>query len=789
MLKLVHMLHELHRLEGETFVVELYRQVLGREAEAAAIHHYVRMLQSGTTKISVIINIIRSREARQLYALPYSSSFSSGAMRICDRIRLLMNIGDHDFVEHLYLEMLNRAAEEQGVQHYLLLLQTGMPRYMIISGVMESEEFKHLLHHQNIVPKPLSVEPFLPDSHTRNPTALSLAPSLNRKITIIVLTWNALSYTKRCLQSLSYLAQHPDVNILVFDNGSTDGTVEYLRSLTWVTAHIHGSNIGFPAGNNMAITMCDPNSDILLLNNDTVIEQQDWLERMQETAYSEERIGVVGCRLRGEDGKLQHAGTYIFAETCWGQQLGGQELDIGQYDQVRDVQGVVFACAYLKRSMLNEVGLLNTAFFAYFEDTEYCLRAIAHGYRVVCDGRVTLLHKQNTTVKANKVNFEQLFNRSKEQFRVQWSSYLDSQYTSSLNWHSIANVSSGYANSSRNLMHALDDARIKIHYRYVYGPGTPYPPMEPESGNDYRINVFGMRRAAPEAAEVVYGQGDVFFKNTGAYKIGYTMLEVNGLPQEWVRQCNQMNEVWVPSSFNAETFRNSGVRVPIHVIPLGVDRHFFHPRIRSTRFSDKFTFLTVFEWGERKAPMEMLQTFLDEFREDDVLLVCKIMNYDPAVHVHQELSQLKLQQARCQIKILYNQELPNYQLGSLYRAADCFVLATRGEGWGMPILEAMASGLPTIATNWSAQTDFLNEHTGYPIRVKRLIPAVAKCPYYHGFSWAEPDYEHMASLMRYVYNHANAAKQRSERVAEYIGSQWSWQQSASKIIERLNNRG
>lgn len=87
----------------------------------------------------------------------------------------------------------------------------------------------------------------------------------------------------------------------------------------------HGANIGFTAGNNLAMAHCYPGSDILLLNNDIVAEEPQWVERLQETAYSDPNIGIVGCRLRGDDGLVQHAGTFIFAETCWGSRSAGRK--------------------------------------------------------------------------------------------------------------------------------------------------------------------------------------------------------------------------------------------------------------------------------------------------------------------------------------------------------------------------------------------------------------------------------------------------------------------------------
>lgn len=790
-LNIIQTLHQMFRLEEEAFVSELYRQMLNREPDYPGLSHFIALLRAGHTKMTIVTHFLKSKELKQTFAGEVVNGMADPSFRIFHRIYSLLTVDPNEFPHELYREMLCREVEDGAFRHYHFLLRQGKPRMSILMGILVSPECQMLLHAPQ-APRHNGPVDFGRFEIMEYPPAKTIgnrapAPPLRRKVSIVILTWNGLEHTKQCIASLAPLAAHELVDVVVLDNGSTDGSVDYLRGLKWVTLIESPQNIGFTAGNNLAIAHCDLDSDILMLNNDILITQADWLERLQETAFQAPNIGVVGCRLRGEDGKLQHAGTYIFEDTCWGQQIGGLQTDIRQYEGVRDVQGVVFACAYIKRELINLIGSLDTDYFAYFEDTDYCLRALAAGYRVVYDGRVTLIHAQNTSTKVNNVDFNQLFLLSQGVFHAKWGHKLAGEYHTQLNWHSIVNLPSGYANSSRNLMIALDEQRVKMHYRYVYGPGTPFHTKEPNMSDDYRVNIFSMRKRNESAPEVVYGQGDVFFKNEGRYKIGYTMLEVDGLPEEWVRQCNRMNEVWVPSSFNVETFRNSGVHVPIHVIPLGVDPNFFNPNIRAFRFSEKFTFLSVFEWGERKAPEEMLRTFANEFAFDDVVLVCKITNKDPEVNVRAEIRKLNLKHAESKIIIIENQTIPSYLLGSLYRSADCFVLPTRGEGWGMPILESMACGIPVIATDWSAQRDFLNIQTGFPIQVKRLIPAVAKCPYYTGFQWAEPDFEHLAHIMRFVYENQEAVKERSLAVSQLVLSHWTWENSAKKIAERVRH--
>jgi GT2 family glycosyltransferase len=607
-------------------------------------------------------------------------------------------------------------------------------------------------------------------------------------VTLIVLAWNHWELTERCLRTLA--ATHLDgAEVLVVDNGSTDETPQQLERLPWVRTLRLPANLGFVRGNNAGIAAAPPDADVVLLNNDLEFTQRDWLRRLAACAHSAPDVGVAGCRMVLPDGRLLHAGTYVMPDTMWGQQIGSLERDVGQFQTgVAEVEGIVFACAYIRREVLQAIGGLALDFESYFEDTDFCLRARRAGWKTVLCGDVTLVHDEHGST-ASQADLMRIFQGSREIFRRKWQPELEARYHHRLLWQSIMNFPTGYAMSCRELLRSLDELGVHTVYRYVYGPKTVFPPVEPESSGDYRLNVI-RGRAAPRspAVAVVYGQGDVFARNQGKYKIGFTMLEVDGFPAEWVAQANRMQEVWVPSEFNRQGFLECGLRRPIHIMPLGVDVRYFHPGIAAfPNPAGEYVFLALFEWGERKEPGLLLRAFNDEFSaREPVRLLCKVINRDPGLHIKEEIRKLGLRAGGGRISYLFNLEFPHYQLGTLYRSVDAFVSVSRGEGWNMPLMEAMACGLPTIATGWGAHQEFAHEGITYPLRVAKLVPAVAKCPYYAGFRWAEPDPEHLRFLLRHVFENRDEARARGLAAAREMAARWTWEAAARRIVERLS---
>ncbi|MFP4439540.1 MAG: glycosyltransferase family 4 protein [Chloroflexaceae bacterium] len=180
----------------------------------------------------------------------------------------------------------------------------------------------------------------------------------------------------------------------------------------------------------------------------------------------------------------------------------------------------------------------------------------------------------------------------------------------------------------------------------------------------------------------------------------------------------------------------------------------------------------------------LLRAYRAAFRPSDpVLLILKVDCRVPAANPVRELAQF-LPQPSPRVALIYNQPLTLEQMVELYQCADCFVLPTRGEGWGMPILEAMACGTPAIATNWSGPTTFVNEANGYPLPIQSLRATDSLSPYYQHARWAEPDEAALVDMLRHVAANPEE-RQRKGQLAAQEAQRWSWSRGIDSICQRL----
>ncbi len=252
--------------------------------------------------------------------------------------------------------------------------------------------------------------------------------------------------------------------------------------------------------------------------------------------------------------------------------------------------------------------------------------------------------------------------------------------------------------------------------------------------------------------------------------------ETTVVPKSWIGKINGFDGLLVPCKQNIQCFRDSGVKIPIGLIHWGIDPLKFYPIERPEH--KEFTFGTLGALSLRKGTDLLIKAFLEAFpTEKDVKLICKTSynNYPFLV---------KDKRIEVQISAVSNEEL----MEQFYKRVDCFVFPTRGEGFGMTPLEAMATGIPAIVTNWSGPTEYMNDEVGWLIDYT-MTPAdsFSKTIYKESCGdWAEPDKEHLKKLMRYAYEHRDEVKEKGKKAAEYVKNEWLWKDKIKMFKEELN---
>ena len=134
--------------------------------------------------------------------------------------------------------------------------------------------------------------------------------------------------------------------------------------------------------------------------------------------------------------------------------------------------------------------------------------------------------------------------------------------------------------------------------------------------------------------------------------------------------------------------------------------------------------------------------------------------------------------------------LPTEQLGCFYTAGNCFVLPTHGEGWGLPIFEALACGLPVITTGYGAPNETLRNDKGEPFPGVHFVDfeegeAKTSYVYLEGNKWAMPKLDDLQKKMRFVFENYKEEKKKALKTSEIIRQKFSWDSCAIPIIERL----
>ncbi len=234
---------------------------------------------------------------------------------------------------------------------------------------------------------------------------------------IVILNWNGWRDTIACVESCLRLTW-PNFRIVIVENGSTDGSEDFLRRHFPEEEIIQsGDNLGFAGGNNVGIRRAmEHGADyVWLLNNDAVADTEA-LRMLVEAMEGDTAAGIAGSKVYYLDDPRR----IWFAGGMWEKgrlrlrHLGANKLDEGGFDEVREM-GSVSGCSMMVRSaVVRDIGLMEEGYFLYWEDVEWCARAQEKGYKVLFVPGSRIWHKASSSV--GKSSFSQYYYSTRNGF-------------------------------------------------------------------------------------------------------------------------------------------------------------------------------------------------------------------------------------------------------------------------------------------------------------------------------------------------------------------------------------
>lgn len=362
----------------------------------------------------------------------------------------------------------------------------------------------------------------------------------------------------------------------------------------------------------------------------------------------------------------------------------------------------------------------------------------------------------------------------------------------------------GFARMNRTMAFGLSNRNVKVRIE-----SEPYL-NHVNASTRKQIEFFGNVELKPSSPKVFGTTIPLNMSHTGK-KILYTMIETSEkVHRDYSEKINLMGEVWVATKYGKKIMENSGVQVPIYVMPLGVDVDRYKAGCGTMNFGPamrQFKFLSVFRWSYRKGIDILLRAYLEEFSADEdvsLLLVSRAIECPEENSVNKIIedfngikSLVKKPEEEMPHIALYTKTISEKDMPKVYNSCNAFSLISRGEGFCLPYCESAATGLPVIASNCSGHTDFLRPDNSYLVEPEGYIEStlsgrmskMAKlCHFYEGQKFphfGEESIMQTRQHMRNVYENYAEAKQKAEKLKNLIVNNYTWDMAVDRVYNRL----
>lgn len=367
-------------------------------------------------------------------------------------------------------------------------------------------------------------------------------------------------------------------------------------------------------------------------------------------------------------------------------------------------------------------------------------------------------------------------------------------------WNGDANNSSGYSQGARDFLFALNkNPRINLQYTrraYVKSDGID------KSLNDKIMAIANNNIETPYISVVCTIPKCFFIDPKAILNIGYTVFECEKIPQYLIPSCNQMDAIFTPSQFSKRIIEKNGVIAPIFVIPHCHEiERFENVGKYNIKNLKGFNFLFLSEMTPRKGWDHLVQAFVEEFGVgEDVSLTIKtyLRNFELKTQkgcvekIKNVVDNLgKKINIDTPIIYFYGECLPDSCVLKFINSFDCIVSPHHSEGFGLVLSTAMLLGKVVVATNYSGNTDFMNNDNSslVPTNGYEKVPQemVNFCDIYKDNIWPCIDFNCLKERMRFVYeNHLKLGQMKQNAIRD-ISAMCNYKRVSSLICDSLQS--
>jgi hypothetical protein len=315
------------------------------------------------------------------------------------------------------------------------------------------------------------------------------------------------------------------------------------------------------------------------------------------------------------------------------------------------------------------------------------------------------------------------------------------------------------------------------------------------------LNIMKAQKVSPQAPMVRFYTP--CFEDQKRYRVCWTMMETQKIHADFIWRLNSFyDEVWIPTPWYVQVFKDSGLRIPAHVMPLGVNPHIFSPQkggvippcelVTTARAGVRevpkgFLFINIFQPTFRKAADVMVEAFDRAFGDDpEAALLLGITSHGKT----EALQAIRPRNRKARIYYLTG-NFTEPQLASIYNGCHAYFSASRGEGWNLPMLEAAACGKPIVVPRNTSHLDLVDDSTAYLFDGdgQAVMPGSEKvCGWYAGMPftiYTTKAINRMAELLKQVKKDYSHALMKAELFRNQIISKWTWDQSSKNVLDRL----